>query len=121
MISTNHFDWIESEQGHTRALELLADRPMATLYGVMLMRSGRTAHAQTQFELAVELEPLEGAPPSLSWHASLAQRKFAEAQERSDWQQGIDIIENNIDIAFNRDTPLVNKVPTVRANFETSN
>jgi tetratricopeptide (TPR) repeat protein len=99
------FDWIGSEQGHARAMELLGDRPTATLYGIMLMRSGRMTDAQKQFDIAIALEPLGGSPPNLSWHASLAQGRFAEAKERSNWQQGIDIIENNLDIAFNEQDP----------------
>jgi TolB-like protein/Tfp pilus assembly protein PilF len=105
VVGMLQYDWIGSEQGHTRAIELLADRPIATLYGIMLMRSGRSADAREQFELAVALEPLGGLPPGLAWHASLAQRRFAEAQELSNWQQGLDIIENNLDIAFNKDDP----------------
>jgi TolB-like protein/Tfp pilus assembly protein PilF len=105
VVGMLQYDWIGSEQGHTRAIELLADRPIATLYGIMLMRSGRSADAQKQFGIATSLEPLGGRPASLSWHASLAQGRFDEAQERSNWQSGLDVIENNLDIAFNKEDP----------------
>jgi len=75
------------------------------LYGYVLMRSGRTTYAQKQFGIATTLEPRGGRPPNLAWHSSLAQGRFAEAKEISNWQQGIDIIENNLDIAFNERDP----------------
>ncbi len=105
IVQMLQLDWIGSEQGHARATEMLTDRPTATLYGIMLMRSGRAVDAQRQFDIATTLEPLGGSPASLSWHASLSQGKFAEAQERSNWQSGVDVIENNLDIAFNKDDP----------------
>jgi TolB-like protein len=99
------FDWIGAEQGFTRAIELLADRPIMVAYANTLLRNGRTAYAQRQYGIATALEPLGGRAAGLSWHASVAQGRFAEAKERSNWQQGINIIENNLDIAFNEPDP----------------
>jgi len=99
------FDWIGAEQGYTRTLELFADRIMVSVYGHMLLRSGRTAYALKQYGIAETLEPLGGRPVTLSWHAHLAQGQLAEAKEISNWQQGINRIENNLDIAFNEPDP----------------
>jgi hypothetical protein len=41
----------------------------------------------------------------LAWHASLAQGRFAEAKEISNWQDAANRIENNLDIAFNEPDP----------------
>jgi len=98
-------DWIGAEQGLTRAIELLADRPIVAAYANVLLRNGRTTYAQKQYAIAVALEPLGGRPVSLSWHASLAQGQFAEAKERRNWRQGNDIAEDNLDIAFNERDP----------------
>ena len=103
------FDWIGAEQGHTRAIELLADRPIVEQYANMLIRNGRTADAQTQYGIAESLEPLGGRPLALHWHASLAQSKFAEAKEFSDWQNAANRIMNNLDIAWNEGDPEVVK------------
>ena len=104
MVRDAQFDWMGAEQGHTRAIELLADRIYVTIYATMMMRSGRTADAQKQYGIAKTLEPLGGRPPGLSWHASLAQGRIAEAKEISNWQSGPHI-ENNLDIAFNERDP----------------
>ena len=117
-IQMLQFDWIGSEQGHRQAIQLLRDRPMMTRYAGMLMRTGRTAEAQKQFDLAMALEPLGGRPAGLSWHASLAQGRIADAQQISNWQSGIDIIENNLDIAFNKNDPEALKA-AIRAMRET--
>jgi TolB-like protein/DNA-binding winged helix-turn-helix (wHTH) protein len=119
MVRYFQFDWIGAEQSQTRAIELLADRPMVMGYGTMLMRSGRTAYAQKQFGIATTLEPLGGRPPALAWHASLAQGRFADAKEISNWQQGIDRIENNLDMAFNERDPEELKV-AIRAMPKTN-
>jgi len=105
MIRTARLDWIGGEQGFTRAIELLADRPIVATYGGALLRNGRIAYAQKQYAIAAALEPLGGRPVSLSWHASLAQGRFAEAKERSDWQVAANRIVNNIDIAINERDP----------------
>jgi len=105
LIRMIRFDFIGSEQGHTRAIELYADRPTIERYALMLVRSGRNAYAQEQLGIAMSLEPLDGRPAAFAWHASLAQGLIAEAQERSNWQSEIDIIENNLDIAFNMEDP----------------
>ena len=99
------FDWIGAEQAQRRAIELLVDRPTATRYGVMLMRSGRLADAQDQFDKAVTAEPLDGRPAGLSWHASLAQGRIAQAKERRYWNPGDDLFEDKLDIAFNEKDP----------------
>jgi hypothetical protein len=98
-------DWIGAEQGYTRAIELLADRPIVRRYGSFLLRNGRTAYAQKQFAIAVALEPMGGHPVHMSWHASLAQGRFAEAKEISDWPGVANRIENNLDIALNERDP----------------
>jgi TolB-like protein/tetratricopeptide (TPR) repeat protein len=103
LIRMIQFDWISSEQGHTRAIELLADRTIVDRYALLLMRSGRTADAQKQIGIAMTVEPLGGRPPAFSWHASLAQGRLDEAKERKSWYQGNDIAEDNLDMAFNKD------------------
>jgi len=105
MVRTARLDWIGGAQGFTRAIELLADRPIVATYGGALLRNGRIAYAQKQYAIAAALEPLGGLPVSLSWHASLAQGRFAEAKERSNWQVAANRIENNIDIALNERDP----------------
>jgi tetratricopeptide (TPR) repeat protein len=105
MVRTARLDWIGGEQGFTRAIELLADRPIVATYGGALLRNGRIAYAQKQYAIAAALEPLGGHPVSLSWHASLAQGRFAEAKERSNWQVAANRIVNNIDIALNKRDP----------------
>ena len=105
MIRTARYDWIGGEKGFVQAIELLADRPIVSTYASVLMRNGRTGYAQKQDAIAVALEPLGGRPTNLSWHASLAQGRFAEAKERSNWQVAANRIENNIDIALNERDP----------------
>ena len=107
LIKMVQFEFVGSEQGHSRAIELLGDRPTLEKYALMLIRTGRIAYAQKQIDIGMTLEPLGGRPPPFAWHASLAQGMFAEAQERSNWQSKstVDIIENNMDIAFNKDDP----------------
>jgi len=105
MIRTARLDWIGGEQGFVRAIELLADRQIVSTYASVLLRNGRTADAQKQYGIAVALEPLGGRPVNMSWHASLAQGRFAEAKEISNWQVAANRIENNIDIALNKRDP----------------
>jgi TolB-like protein len=105
LIQMIRFDFIGSEEGHARAISLVGDRGMIERYALMLVRTGRTAYAQERMSTAMAQEPLGGRPPAFAWHASLAQGRFEEAQERSDWQLGADTIENNLDIAFNKDDP----------------
>ncbi len=103
VVRNAQFDWVGAEQGHMRAIELLADRYYVTSYANMLIRNGRTAYAQKQYGFAKTLEPLGGRPPGLAWHASLAQGRIAEAKEISNWQN--DPFENNLDIAFSERDP----------------
>ena len=110
MVRTARLDWIGGEQGLTRAIELLADRPIVSTYANTLIRNGRTAYAQKQYAIAEALEPLGGRPVGLSWHASLAQGRFAEAKERRNWRPGNDIAEDNLDIALNERNPEALKV-----------
>ena len=105
MVRTARLDWIGGEQGFRRAIELLADRPIVATYGNVLLRNGRTAYAQKQYAIAVALESLGGRPVGLAWHASVAQGRFAEAKEISNWQDAANRIENNLDIAFNERDP----------------
>ena len=105
MIRGAGLDWIGAEQGLTRAIELLADRVIVGTYASTLLRTGRTAYAQEQYAIAVALEPLGGRPVRMSWHASLAQVRFAEAREISDWPGAANRIENYLDIALNERDP----------------
>jgi tetratricopeptide (TPR) repeat protein len=99
------FDWVAAEQRAVRALELLADRPMAQGHALILMRSGRTAAAEKKFLAAVDLEPMDGRPHGQIWHVYLVQGRIPEAQEVAGWQPEIEVIRNNLDIAFNREDP----------------
>jgi TolB-like protein len=105
MIRGAQLDWIGAEEGFRRAIELLADRSILATYGGVLLRNGRTAEAQKQWGIAVSLEPLGGRPVNMAWHASLAQGRFDDAKEISDWQVAPNRIENNLDIALNRRDP----------------
>jgi tetratricopeptide (TPR) repeat protein len=105
MIRTSQGDWIGGEQGFMRAIELLADRQIVSTYASVLLRNGRTSDAQKQYAIAVALEPLGGRPIPMSWHASLAQGRFAEAKEISDWPGVANRIENYLDIALNERDP----------------
>jgi TolB-like protein len=105
MIRTAQGDWIGGEQGYRRAIELLADRQIVGTYASTLIRNGRTADAQKQYGIAVALEPLGGRPVRMSWHASLAQGRFAEAKEISNWPGVANRIENYLDIALNERDP----------------
>lgn len=99
-------DWVGSEQEHRRAIELLADRPMVDRYGFMLMKTGRAADAQKQFDLAMQLEPLGGRPPNMFWHVSLIQGRIAETKEIiAKWQDELNATENTLDLAFNEQDP----------------
>jgi len=99
-------DWIGAEQSHVRAIELLADRRLTELYGFMLMRSGRMAAAQEQFDIAMALEPLGGRPPTLNWHVTLAQGRIAETKEIiARWNDPLNATENRLDVAFNEGDP----------------
>ena len=100
-------DWIGGEQGFTQAMELLADRQIVSTYASVLLRVGRTTEAQKQYDIAVALEPLGGQPVRMSWHASLAQARFAKAREISDWPGAANRIENYLDIALNESDPEV--------------
>ena len=99
------FDWIGAEQSYRRAMELRLDRLIVERYASMLMRSGRTEDALNQYGIAEALDPPGVRPPGQAWHAKVAQRRYAEAKEISDWQSGADIIENNLDMAFNDADP----------------
>jgi TolB-like protein len=110
MVRSARLDWIGGEQGFTRAIELLADRQIVATYASGLIRNGRTAYAQKQFAIAVALEPMGGHPVHMSWHASLAQGRFAKAKEISDWPGVANRIENYLDIALNERDPEALKV-----------
>ena len=109
MIRMIQFDWIGAEQGLRRATEMLADLQTLARYGFMLMRSGRLSAAQQQFAHALTVEPMGGRPVALSWHASLAQGRIGEAKERRYFNPGIDLFEDQLDIAFNEEDPEVLK------------
>jgi TolB-like protein/Tfp pilus assembly protein PilF len=102
---TQH-NWVGSEQGHRRAIELLADRPMVEWYGSVLMRIGRTAEARKQFDIAMELEPLGGRPANMYWHTTLTQGQITETKEIiANWQDHLNATENRLDVAFNEQDP----------------
>jgi TolB-like protein len=105
IVRSAQLDWIGGEQALTRAVELLADRPLVEGYANVLLRTGRTTSAQKQYAIAIALEPLGGRPINMSWHASVAQGRFAEAKEISNWQVAANRIENNLDIALNERDP----------------
>jgi TolB-like protein/DNA-binding winged helix-turn-helix (wHTH) protein len=105
VVRSARHDWIGGEQGFVRAIELLEDRQIVSTYASVLLRVGRTAHAQKQYGIAVALEPLGGRPVRMSWHASLAQGRFAEAKEISDWPGVANRVENYLDIALNERDP----------------
>jgi TolB-like protein len=105
LVRHAQLDWIGAEQGQTRAIELLADRPSVQGYAGLLTKTGRTAYALRQYSIAYKLEPLGGRPPLWSWHANLAQGRIAEAKEISNWQSAPNHPENNLDIAFNERDP----------------
>ncbi len=105
IIQWVQFNWVDAERSFRRATAVLADRPTAGRYGAMLMRSGRLAEAQKAFDTAVALEPMDGRPVQLSWHASLAQARIDEAKERRYWNPGADLFEDKLDIAFNERDP----------------
>jgi TolB-like protein/DNA-binding winged helix-turn-helix (wHTH) protein len=119
MVRGARLDWIGAEQGLRRAIELLADRPIVTIYANTLIRNGRTTFAQKQYGIAKALEPLGGRAVGLSWQASVAQGRFAEAKERSNWQVPVERIENNLDIAFNERDPEKLKV-AIQAMLKTN-
>ena len=123
IVRWTQLDWVGSEQGHRRAIELLTDRPMIDRYGVLLMRTGRTAEAEKQFDLAMELEPLGGRPPNMSWHIALMQGRIAETKEIiATWHDKINTTENNLDVAFNEQDPealkaAIRALPTVDDDY----
>ena len=96
---------------------------MVDRYGVLLMRTGRTAEAQKQFDLAMELEPLGGRPPNMSWHTALMQGRIAETKEIiATWHDKINTTENNLDVAFNEQDPealkaAIRALPTVDDDY----
>jgi TolB-like protein/Tfp pilus assembly protein PilF len=106
LVRMTQHDWVGSEHSHRRAIALLTDRPMVDRHGVMLMRTGRTAEAQKQFDLAMELEPLGGRPPNMSWHTALTQGRIEETKEIiAKWHDKLNTTENNLDVAFNEQDP----------------
>lgn len=105
MIRASQGDWIGGEQGFMRAIELLADRQIVSSYASTLLRNGRTADAQKQFAIAAALEPMGGRPVGLSWLASLAQGRIAEAKEARSWQRAGVGNEANLEISFNERDP----------------
>jgi TolB-like protein len=105
LIQMVQFNWTGAEQRNLRAIELLDDRPIVQGHALMLMRSGRMGEAERKFMAAVDLEPMDGRPHGQIWHVYLAQQRFAEAQEVASWQHEIEVIYNNLDIAFNKEEP----------------
>ena len=99
------FDWVAAEQAHRAATGILPDRTTMGRYAVTLMRAGRIVEAKEKFRTAESLEPMGGRPVGLSWHASLAQGRVAEARDiRSQLWPG-DLFEDKLDLAFNEQDP----------------
>ena len=105
MVRTARLDWIGGEQGLTQAIALLADRNIVGRYANVLLRNGRLAEAQKQYAIAAAVEPLGGRPVSLSWHASLAQGRIAEAKEAVSWKNPLSRTFGNLEIAFSEPDP----------------
>ena len=76
------FDWIGGAEAHTKALGLRADRSAHDHYGNLLLRTGRLAAADVQYDAAVAAEPLGGPSTGYSWHVSLGQGRLEEARRR---------------------------------------
>ncbi|MFB3110613.1 MAG: hypothetical protein ACE10G_01140, partial [Gemmatimonadales bacterium] len=92
-------DWIGGEEAHATALSLLSDRPTLTQHANLLMRAGRSAAARTQYDAAQSAEPMGGRPGPLRVHASLAQGRFAEAREISEWYaQGRGALQTSLNL-----------------------
>jgi hypothetical protein len=115
---TQH-DWIGAEQGHRRATELLMDREVVEGYAVMLMVTGRSAEAQKQFDLAMALEPLDGRPPDLLWHAILAQGRIEATKEIiTTWHDKLNSTENILDDDDYLKLPYIHLYGPVLAEFD---
>jgi tetratricopeptide (TPR) repeat protein len=95
------YDWIGGEAAHLKALSLLSDRPNLSQYGNLLMRTGRSAAAQMQYDAAEAAEPLGGRPLGLRVHVALAQGQFAEAREVLAWSAGPQTSPSRLSIALN--------------------
>jgi TolB-like protein len=98
-------DWIGGEESLTKAVGLLSDRDTVAQYGNMLMRTGRSAAARTQYDKAETLEPLGGRPLVNRQYVSIAQGKFAEAKEVIAWKDERSMTSWNVDIALNEGDP----------------
>ena len=118
-VQLARFDWIDAERRSARAIGLLEDRPMVEGHAHLLMRSGRSVEAEATYKAAVKLEPLNGRPHGQIWHAYLAQGQLDQAKEHARPQPKIDVIYNNIDIAFNEENPDALKT-AIRALPETN-
>jgi len=99
-------DWIGGEEAHAMALSRLADRATLGQYANLLMRTGRSAAAQTQYDAAESAEPMGGRPDPLRVHASLAQARFDEAREIVGWNpQAPRAPQTSLDLALNEGVP----------------
>jgi len=99
-------DWIGGEEAHAMALSLLSDRPTLGQHANLLMRTGRSAAARAQYDAAESAEPMGGRPEPLRVHVSLAQGRFAEAREISEWYtQGPRALKTSLDLALNEGAP----------------
>jgi TolB-like protein/DNA-binding winged helix-turn-helix (wHTH) protein len=105
MLRHAQYDWIGAEQSHLRALELVQDRLTIGNYARVLMRAGRMAYAQQQFDLAQSVEPLGGRHPNMAWHVHVAQGRFDEAREMAGTQGPPDYFEDLVDIAIGEGDP----------------
>lgn len=94
-------DWIGGEENLTKAIGLRSDRDTVNNYSNMLMRTGRSAAARTQYEIAESLEPLGGRPINSRPYVSIAQGKFVEAREFLAWKDEPSINWWNLQIALN--------------------
>jgi TolB-like protein len=96
------FDWIGGEEAHLKALSLLSDRMAREHYGNLLMRAGRLAAADAQFDAAMAAEPTPGSNTIFSWFVSLGRGQIAEAKQRlAQWFPAESSVAQRLVIALN--------------------
>lgn len=94
MLSSRN-DLIAAEEAYLKALSLLPDSRNLLGYGVLLMRTGRSAAALKKFEQSEAAAPLQGHR-YFRVQVAIAQGRFADAREvlpRSQWlpSRGMDL------------------------------
>ena len=74
------FDWIGAEKEFEKAIGLDANSFTLNQHASMLVRSGRTSAAKSEFDAAEAVNPSRESPGQLRRHISIAQEKYAEAR-----------------------------------------